>query len=136
MSNRSKHRINPKSLANLKHEKGFTGNPGGLPKGLAAMVREMTKDGQELVKLNLEIMRGKLTVTKFDSDGNSYEIGPSIQDRQRAIEYLTERGFGKAIEVSMDVSAGDEQKELARQIARELAANPPLSSPSPEIKTP
>ena len=29
---RTKHRINPKSLANLKQEKGFTGNPGGRPK--------------------------------------------------------------------------------------------------------
>jgi hypothetical protein len=30
--NPTKHRINPRSLKNLKHEKGYTGNPGGRPK--------------------------------------------------------------------------------------------------------
>ena len=63
------------------------------------MIREKTKDGLELVKLNLDVMRGKLTVTKHDADGNAFEAGPTIQDRQRAVDYLTERGFGKVIDI-------------------------------------
>ena len=63
------------------------------------MIREKTKNGLELVQLNLDVLRGKLTITKHDADGNAYEAGPSIQDRQRAVDYLTERGFGKVMDV-------------------------------------
>lgn len=108
----------------------------GRPKGLATLVREHTKDGHILVALNLQILQGRLTVERRDADGNAYKVGPTIADRQRALEWLADRGFGKSIDVQMDVTAGDDQRQLAVQIARELAKNPPLSSPSPEIKTP
>ena len=86
------------------------------------MIREQTKDGLELVKLNLKIMRGELTYTRKDADGNPYEVEPSIADRQKAIEYLTERGFGKAIELHAEVTPDNEAKELAKAFARELVA--------------
>jgi len=74
---------------------GFSGNPGGRPKGLASLVRSKTKNGKELVDLMLKIMRGKLTVTRYTSEGVKYEQTPSIQDRQKALEWLADRGFGK-----------------------------------------
>lgn len=41
---------------------GQSGNPGGRPKGLTALVREQTNDGQELVDLMTSVLRGKLVV--------------------------------------------------------------------------
>ena len=84
------------------------------------MVREQCKDGFELVEMNLKIMRGELTITRHDAEGNEYEAEPSIQDRQRAIEYLTDRGFGKAVDIHMDATPGSEFKELAKAFAREI----------------
>jgi hypothetical protein len=99
---------------------GNCANPGGRPKGLASMIREQTKDGLELVKLNLQIMRGELKYTRKDADGNPFEVEPTIADRQKAIEYLTDRGFGKAIDLKADVTPDNELKELAKAFAREL----------------
>lgn len=42
----------------------------------------------------------------------------------KAMEYLTDRGFGKSVDMKMDLTPEDEQRDLAKQIARELAANP------------
>ena len=116
---RSKNKGNIGNLAKgIRFGEGQPANKGGRPKGLASMVRELTKDGRELVNLNLQIMRGKLTVTRFDSEGNAHDVGPSIQDRQRAIEYLTDRGFGKAIDLHADVTGQISLTELAVEIVK------------------
>ena len=91
---------------------GRSGNPGGRPKGLAALVREQTKDGMELVALQLKIMRGQLVVERTDQYGDTYKQTPSIKDRQKAVEWLADRGWGKAEEKPKDViSSGDTARQ-------------------------
>jgi hypothetical protein len=59
---------------------GNSANPGGRPKGLAALVREQTKDGQELVRFMLGVLRGRKTPLRY---------------RLEAAAWLADRGFGK-----------------------------------------
>ena len=85
------------------HGKGFkpgvSGNPGGRPKGLAALVRANTNDGKEIVRLFLDVMRGKLTISRRVKSPAGKEIRleekPSFRERIQAAEWLAERGFGK-----------------------------------------
>ena len=91
---------------------GQSGNPGGRPRGLAALVRAQTNDGKELVNLMLRVLRGTLAV-----NGKK----PSISDRMKAAEWLADRGWGKAVEMEIDLTPDDERRELAKAIAREMA---------------
>ena len=68
---------------------GESGNPGGRPKGLASLVREKTRDGEELVAFMLKVLRGKQRV-----NGNA----PSLALRMEAAAWLADRGFGKAVQ--------------------------------------
>lgn len=78
----------------------------GRSPGLATLVRESTKDGKELVEFALKTLRE----------------GQAARDQQWACDYLTERGWGKAVEVTLkeaeDNPLGqltvDELKALAR----------------------
>lgn len=80
---------------------GNRANPGGRPKGLMQYVRAKTKDGKELADIALKIARGTLIIveTYFDKDGNEHtaERTPSHKDRLSAVEFLADRGFGKAL---------------------------------------
>jgi hypothetical protein len=61
---------------------GNTANPHGRPKGIAALVQAETRDGAELVAFMLTVLRG----TKY----------PTVL-RMQAVQWLTDRGFGKAV---------------------------------------
>lgn len=90
-----------KNTGRTHFKAGISGNPGGRPKGLMQWVREQTKDGKELVRIMLEIARGQLVIeeTYLDSKGKekTLEKAPRHQDRISAIEWLADRGFGKAV---------------------------------------
>jgi hypothetical protein len=61
---------------------GASPNPGGRPKGLAAMVQAETHDGAELVRHMLAVLRDK-------------EQKPEL--RMQAVLWLADRGFGKPV---------------------------------------
>src|SRR5690349_17454127 len=76
-----------------RFQKGQSGNPSGRPKsrGLVASIRRATGDGKELVDLSLKIMR----------DPKS-----SNAEKQRAVDFLADRGWGKATQIiEADVTA-------------------------------
>ena len=58
------------------------GNPGGRPKGLAALVRAETDEGAELVAFMLRVLRSKRQPMRL---------------RLEACSWLADRGFGKAV---------------------------------------
>jgi hypothetical protein len=99
-------------------------NPGGRPKGIMRYAREQTKDGKELIDFALSVLRGTLVInrTVLDREGEpvTIEDSPSVRDRLQALEYVTDRGFGKAVEVSVDLTPQSELREQAAAIAREL----------------
>ena len=60
---------------------GQSGNPGGRPKGLAALVRAQTNDGAELVTFMLAVLRGRKKAP--------------LRLRMEAAAWLADRGFGR-----------------------------------------
>lgn len=62
---------------------GQSGNPSGRPKGFGALVREGTKNGQELVDKAVKILRSKKSTAR---------------DVLEAIKWLADRGWGKALQ--------------------------------------
>src|SRR5262245_25079110 len=62
---------------------GVSGNPGGRPKGLAALVRQETAEGEELVRFMLRVMRNRRQ---------------SMRVRMEAVAWLADRGFGKPMQ--------------------------------------
>lgn len=79
--------------------KGYCPNPAGRPVSLSARIQKQTKDGEELVAIMLKIARGTLEVTNTtigkDGESRDYTTSPSHRDRIAAVEWLTERGWGK-----------------------------------------
>jgi hypothetical protein len=60
---------------------GNRANPGGRPKGLAALVKAETGDGAELVAFMLRVLRGRRQPLRL---------------RMEACAWLADRAFGKA----------------------------------------
>lgn len=90
---------------------GQSGNPGGRPKGLAALVRAQTKDGKELVDLMLRVLRGTLAM-----NGKK----PGISDRIKAVEWLADRGWGKPV-VMVELPEDNVEQQVTLELARMLA---------------
>lgn len=106
-SDTSKSRFTPQG----KFAKGIAQNPGGRPKGLARLVREQTKDGEEMVNIMLEIMRGTHTIEHeaVNKDGEvvTFVSKPSHKDIRESIEWLSDRGWGRPVEtVDLTSSSG------------------------------
>lgn len=66
-------------------QKGQSGNPGGRPKGLAATIRERTRDGLDIVEFMQSVLCGKVK-------------GAKVADRIAAGKFLAEHGFGKPVQ--------------------------------------
>jgi hypothetical protein len=81
---------------------GHTANPGGKPKNLATLVQEILKrthDGKDLVDWTLRVWQGKESIQL-----NGKALPPSWEVRMQALQWLTERAWGKP-QVAIDVSA-------------------------------
>lgn len=84
--------------------KGKSGNPGGRPKTDFALAGECQKYSGEIVANMVAIMRGeaiKRTTKRTGARGQKIvtEDRPEFTDRIRAMEWLTDRGWGKAATV-------------------------------------
>jgi len=112
-----KKQTNPNSLANLKpFKKGETSGSHvrtGRPPSLALMIQKATKHGQTLMEGMLSIADGSMIISGEP---------PRHQDRIRAVEWLADRGFGKAVETVLTADASGERLDLAREVARQLMA--------------
>ncbi len=84
-------------------EKGKSGNPGGRPKGFASWIRDETREGAELVEFSLKVLRGK--------------IRASLKERQRARDWLADRGWGKAVQ-AIELSGPDGSPVQSVDLAR------------------
>ena len=84
---------------------GNSANPGGRPKGLAELVRRETKDGAELVRFMLGVLRGRKQPLRY---------------RLEAATWLADRGFGKALQ-QMELSGpGSEPLTIRVEYAEAL----------------
>lgn len=81
---------------------GQSGNPTGRPKGFAAIIREETREGAELVAYMLAVLRHPKQPTAL---------------RMAAAQWLADRGFGRAVnvvEADITVDAQVTHRELLR----------------------
>jgi hypothetical protein len=90
---------------------GNSANPGGRPKGLAELVRRETKDGAELVRFMLGVLRGRKQPLRY---------------RLEAAAWLADRGFGKALP-QMELSGPGAEPLTIRIEYAEEAAVPTLT---------
>ncbi len=65
---------------------------GGRPKGLATLIREMTRNGQDLVEGMLAIWHGE---PLKDRTGRKRGRTPRVSDRLEAGKWLADRGWGR-----------------------------------------
>lgn len=75
-------------------------NRDGPKRGLAALIREETGDGEELVRFALRVLRGDETIT---IGGEAFP--PTLRDREWAADWLANRGFGKPPSAPEDLDA-------------------------------
>lgn len=110
-----------KRTAKGRFAPGSSGNPGGRPRGLAARIRDLTKDGQEMIDLHLQVLRGKIRqehVVGTQDGPQVVEIGPSVKDRQASANWLGDRLWGKALD-RVEVSELDKRAEKYAAMTRE-----------------
>lgn len=81
--------------------KGKSGNPGGRPKKDFVLAAKCQEYGDEIVEFMIAVMRGeeiRRTSKQRGARGKKEHVydTPTFQDRIRAGEWLTDRGYGKA----------------------------------------
>lgn len=102
--------------------KGKSGNPGGKPKGLAAVrdyIAGQTKDGRALVDFHLAIMSGKPVVVPHAEGEEPFSLLPVVKEMQASADWLADRLWGKAPQ-SLDLG-GPGGEPLSIQIIRTVA---------------
>ncbi len=78
---------------------GTTLNPGGRIKGLSQRIRELTNDGEKILRLLADMVEGK--------------VKANPRDQLEAGKILLERGFGKVADVRIELDgAGAATAEL------------------------
>lgn len=73
--------------------KGQSGNPSGRPKAFASLIRAKSVEGEKLVSFAFKVLDGE------EVNG----VKPSIELSFRALEWLADRGWGKAVQ-NVDVA--------------------------------
>ena len=90
-------------------KKGQSGNPGGAPKGILTYIREQTRDGKDLINFMLIVARGKIpeglrnakpkkATIMVGGKRQTAEVEADFKDRQDAVKWLMDRGYGKAVQ--------------------------------------
>lgn len=93
---------------------GNTANPLGRPggsKGFAALIREQSKEGAELVDVAFQVLRGELVRREWmgASEGPlEVMVTPTVKESLDALKWLADRGWGKAVE-TVELSGPDGQ---------------------------
>lgn len=65
-------------------------------KSLAKLIDELTGGGVELVQFHLAVLRGQVSSPGPEGPGITYT---TVDQREKAAKWLTDRGYGKAVEV-------------------------------------
>lgn len=92
----------PERGAKGYYKKGQTGNPGGRPRKFYAMaryIREQLGNGQELADYAIEVFR---------NEDHTYKHS----DRWAAMQWLADRGFGKPVATSIEISASEQNEDF------------------------
>jgi hypothetical protein len=107
-----------------KWKPGVSGNPlgAGVSKmKLAVEIRQISKNGREMVDFLFNVMRGLLLPMPVKNGPNGRGSGkpprPSPELRVRAAEILLDRAFGKAKEIIELVGEGSEDERRRQNIA-------------------
>lgn len=82
--------------------KGVTLNPGGRPKGVAARIREKTRDGEYLIEKCFDILEGREKAT--------------TRDKIDVLRLLWERGHGKTPEINLTGELNQAEKEAVEPL--------------------
>ena len=98
---------------------GNRANPGGRPRGVAALVKSRTRNGADIVAFMVRVLQGRLYEYPDLPPGLHRGVArvPSPEERLEAARWLADRAFGKAptvVEATVDVDAQVTHTETLR----------------------
>jgi hypothetical protein len=88
---------------------GQSGNPGGRPKGIVRAIRELTRDGDDLVAFVVRVFHGEVE-------------GVKLRDRLEAATWLADRGFGKPTQ-GVELAGKDGEPLLSLAVVQAVVAD-------------
>jgi len=98
-----------------KWKPGESGNPGGRPRSMARLIRELGDD-LEIVEAMWDCLRGKAFTR---SDGSV--VYPEFKDKRWAIEQLANRLYGHAPQkIEMDITSNEPLNDAEAAEAKRL----------------